>query len=62
MAVLERRRCPRCTGLLFVETYLGNEADLVCVQCGYRTPLEASSFYLRDERKERRQAPARRAA
>ncbi|MDT7943397.1 MAG: hypothetical protein RQ985_02465 [Dehalococcoidia bacterium] len=32
-------RCPRCTGMMYVEVLLGDEADLVCIQCGYRSPL-----------------------
>jgi hypothetical protein len=47
--------------MLFVETYLGNEADLVCVQCGYRRPLETPPFYDRRSRRQEGQ-PARRAA
>jgi DNA-directed RNA polymerase subunit M/transcription elongation factor TFIIS len=61
MAMREMRRCPRCSGMLFVETYLGNEADLVCVQCGYRRPLETPPFYDRRSRRQEGQ-PARRAA
>jgi len=60
--VPELRRCPRCSGLLFLETYLGNEADLVCVQCGYRRPLDLPPFYRYPDRPGRPSAPARRAA
>jgi hypothetical protein len=62
VAMQERRHCPRCAGLLFVETFPGYEADLVCVQCGYRSPLEAFSFYSRGREGGSRKQPARRAA
>jgi len=36
-------RCPRCAGMMYVERLLGDEADLVCIQCGYRSPLVAEA-------------------
>ncbi len=36
-------RCPRCGGMIYVERLLGDEADLVCIQCGYRSPWVAEA-------------------
>jgi len=33
------KSCPRCRGDLIQEEFLG-EAELVCIQCGYRTDLK----------------------
>lgn len=35
--MLQLKSCPRCGGDMLREELLG-EADLACLQCGYRTP------------------------
>ncbi len=39
-AVIYLKSCPRCRGDMMVEAMLG-EVELVCLQCGYRSPLPA---------------------
>ncbi len=42
---MRERSCPRCQGMLHEEVFLGNEVDLVCIQCGYRAPLVVPSLF-----------------
>ncbi|HEV8574223.1 MAG TPA: hypothetical protein VGR43_05885 [Dehalococcoidia bacterium] len=58
--VIHLKECPRCNGDMMVEEYLG-DSDLVCLQCGYRRPLEQPQPVLALVR-ERRQKQGRKAA
>lgn len=35
--MIQLKACKRCGGDMLVENYLGDQ-DLVCIQCGFRTP------------------------
>lgn len=41
--MINLKACPRCLGDMMIEELLG-EADLVCLQCGHRTPLPRRGF------------------
>jgi hypothetical protein len=39
------KACPRCRGDMFLERLVG-DAELLCLQCGYRTDFEATPLGL----------------
>ena len=43
--MIHLKACKRCGGDMLVENYLGDQ-DLVCIQCGYRTPANPSALVL----------------
>ena len=64
---MEFKGCTRCQGDLYREEYLG-QTDLVCLQCGFRLPVERPSIIgarfeqLRQARKRTQARPTRAAA
>ncbi len=42
--MINLKSCPRCRGDMIAEEWLG-EADLVCLQCGYRQALPLPGMY-----------------
>lgn len=39
--MIQLKACKRCGGDMLVEEYLGDQ-DLVCIQCGHRSPASFS--------------------
>ena len=43
--MIHLKACKRCGGDMLTEKYLG-DFDLVCIQCGYRTPANPPALVL----------------
>jgi DNA-directed RNA polymerase subunit RPC12/RpoP len=58
--MINLKACTRCGGDLIPEELLGNDIDLVCLQCGRRTL--SPSYKIRIRPAQERRSPQRRAA